>query len=182
MLILNACRRSSYRTPSPTTKDSARSGRSGESSGPTGRKRGRLYERISRPLLPPSSVISAQSKSRDTRSRSMDGRVCVPEPPGEADIQIDLFYDYRTNVTNYLAWSAWLRLNQPPTCYWADDPSFLVAETAAISAICPARSTSSMPATCALQSQTDRKAVGISGRTLINSRARAIPRRPSIRR
>jgi hypothetical protein len=26
--------------------------------------------------------------------------------PGEADIQIDLFYDYRTNVANYLAWSA----------------------------------------------------------------------------
>jgi hypothetical protein len=35
--------------------------------------------------------------------------------PGEAGIQIDLLYDYRTNVTSYLAWSAWLRLNQPPT-------------------------------------------------------------------
>jgi pimeloyl-ACP methyl ester carboxylesterase len=53
--------------------------------------------------------------------------------PGEADIQIDLFYDYRTNVTNYLAWSAWLRLNQLPTLViWGwYDPSFLVAETAA---------------------------------------------------
>ena len=53
--------------------------------------------------------------------------------PGEADIQIDLFYDYRTNVTNYLAWSAWLRLNRPPTLViWGRyDPSFLVAETAA---------------------------------------------------
>jgi pimeloyl-ACP methyl ester carboxylesterase len=30
--------------------------------------------------------------------------------PGEDDIQIDLFYDYRTNVTNYPAWGAWLRL------------------------------------------------------------------------
>ncbi len=63
----------------------------------------------------------------------MDGRVAFLSRPGEADIQIDLFYDYRTNVANYLAWSAWLRLNQPPTlviwgCY---DPSFLVAETAA---------------------------------------------------
>jgi pimeloyl-ACP methyl ester carboxylesterase len=27
--------------------------------------------------------------------------------PGEDDIQIDLFYDYRTNVTNYPAWGAW---------------------------------------------------------------------------
>ena len=53
--------------------------------------------------------------------------------PGEADIQSDLFYDYRTNVTNYLAWSAWLRLHQPPTLViWGRyDPSFLVAETAA---------------------------------------------------
>ena len=33
--------------------------------------------------------------------------------PGEDDIQIDLFYDYRTNVANYPAWGAWLRLHQP---------------------------------------------------------------------
>jgi pimeloyl-ACP methyl ester carboxylesterase len=53
--------------------------------------------------------------------------------PGQANIQVDLFYDYRTNVTNYLAWSTWLRLNQPPTLVvWGRyDPSFLVAETAA---------------------------------------------------
>jgi pimeloyl-ACP methyl ester carboxylesterase len=53
--------------------------------------------------------------------------------PGEADIQTDLFYDYRTNLANYLAWSAWLRLNQPPTLVvWGRyDPSFLVAEAAA---------------------------------------------------
>jgi pimeloyl-ACP methyl ester carboxylesterase len=54
----DACRRSSYRTPSPTTKDSARSGRSGESSGPTGPQTRPVYARISRPLLPPSSVMS----------------------------------------------------------------------------------------------------------------------------
>ena len=40
-------------------KDSARSGRSGESSGPTGPQTRPVYARISRPLLPPSSVISA---------------------------------------------------------------------------------------------------------------------------
>jgi pimeloyl-ACP methyl ester carboxylesterase len=53
--------------------------------------------------------------------------------PGEADIQTDLFYDYRTNVANYLAWSAWLRLNQPPTLVvWGRyDPSFQIEETAA---------------------------------------------------
>jgi pimeloyl-ACP methyl ester carboxylesterase len=53
--------------------------------------------------------------------------------PVEADIQIDLFYDYRTNVANYPAWGVWLRLHQPPTLViWGNyDPSFLVAETAA---------------------------------------------------
>lgn len=33
--------------------------------------------------------------------------------PGQADIQSDLFYDYRTNVTSYPAWQAWLRKSQP---------------------------------------------------------------------
>ena len=33
--------------------------------------------------------------------------------PGEDDIQIDLFYDYRTNVASYPAWGAWLRQHQP---------------------------------------------------------------------
>jgi pimeloyl-ACP methyl ester carboxylesterase len=33
--------------------------------------------------------------------------------PSQADIQSDLFYDYRTNVTSYPAWQAWLRKTQP---------------------------------------------------------------------
>jgi pimeloyl-ACP methyl ester carboxylesterase len=33
--------------------------------------------------------------------------------PGQADIQSDLFYDYRTNVTAYPTWQAWLRKTQP---------------------------------------------------------------------
>ncbi|MGV8918945.1 MAG: alpha/beta fold hydrolase [Pseudomonas sp.] len=53
--------------------------------------------------------------------------------PGEADIQINLFYDYRTNVASYPAWQAWLREHQPPTLVvWGKyDPSFEVAEVAA---------------------------------------------------
>jgi pimeloyl-ACP methyl ester carboxylesterase len=53
--------------------------------------------------------------------------------PGQGDIQLDLFYDYRTNVAAYPAWSAWLRRHQPPTLViWGKyDPSFLVAEAAA---------------------------------------------------
>jgi pimeloyl-ACP methyl ester carboxylesterase len=33
--------------------------------------------------------------------------------PGQADIQSDLFYDYRTNVDAYPQWQAWLREKQP---------------------------------------------------------------------
>ena len=33
--------------------------------------------------------------------------------PGQADIQSDLFYDYRTNVESYSKWQAWMRQNQP---------------------------------------------------------------------
>ena len=33
--------------------------------------------------------------------------------PGQADIQTELFYDYRNNVASYAAWQAWLRKTQP---------------------------------------------------------------------
>src|ERR1700757_2188600 len=33
--------------------------------------------------------------------------------PGQAEIQSDLFYDYRTNVYSYPKWQAWLREKQP---------------------------------------------------------------------
>jgi pimeloyl-ACP methyl ester carboxylesterase len=33
--------------------------------------------------------------------------------PGQADIQSELFYDYRTNVAAYPQWQAWLRERQP---------------------------------------------------------------------
>jgi pimeloyl-ACP methyl ester carboxylesterase len=33
--------------------------------------------------------------------------------PGQADIQSDLFYDYRTNVDAYTKWQAWMREKQP---------------------------------------------------------------------
>jgi pimeloyl-ACP methyl ester carboxylesterase len=33
--------------------------------------------------------------------------------PGQADIQSDLFYDYRTNVEAYAKWQAWMREKQP---------------------------------------------------------------------
>ncbi|MEZ1318821.1 alpha/beta hydrolase [Pseudomonas fluorescens] len=53
--------------------------------------------------------------------------------PGQADIQSDLFYDYRNNVASYPKWQAWLRAHQPPTLVvWGKfDPSFDVAEVEA---------------------------------------------------
>ena len=33
--------------------------------------------------------------------------------PGRADIQSDIFYDYRTNVDAYPKWQAWMRENHP---------------------------------------------------------------------
>jgi pimeloyl-ACP methyl ester carboxylesterase len=53
--------------------------------------------------------------------------------PGEAQIQSDLFYDYRTNVDAYPAWQAWLHSNQPRLLVlWGKyDPSFQEAEAAA---------------------------------------------------
>jgi pimeloyl-ACP methyl ester carboxylesterase len=35
--------------------------------------------------------------------------------PGQADIQTELFYDYRTNVAAYPLWQRWLREHQPRT-------------------------------------------------------------------
>jgi pimeloyl-ACP methyl ester carboxylesterase len=53
--------------------------------------------------------------------------------PGQADIQTDLFYDYRTNVASYPRWQEWLRDTQPPLLVvWGRyDPSFEVAEAEA---------------------------------------------------
>jgi pimeloyl-ACP methyl ester carboxylesterase len=59
--------------------------------------------------------------------------------PGQADIQTELFYDYRNNVASYPAWQAYLRQRQPPTLVlWGKyDPSFAVAGAAAYAADVP---------------------------------------------
>ena len=54
--------------------------------------------------------------------------------PGEADIQSDLFYDYRNNLAAFPAWQTWLRERRPPTLVvWGRyDPVFDIAEIAAL--------------------------------------------------
>ncbi|MFC0507132.1 alpha/beta fold hydrolase [Micromonospora costi] len=53
--------------------------------------------------------------------------------PGQAEIQLDLFYDYRTNVASYARWQEWLRRNRPRLLVvWGRyDTSFEVAEAEA---------------------------------------------------
>lgn len=50
--------------------------------------------------------------------------------PGQADIQTDLFYDYRTNVARYETWQAWMRNAKPRLLVvWGRyDPSFDISE------------------------------------------------------
>jgi pimeloyl-ACP methyl ester carboxylesterase len=50
--------------------------------------------------------------------------------PGQAEIQVELFYDYRTNVAAYPTWQQWLRRNQPRTLVlWGrHDASFQAQE------------------------------------------------------
>ncbi len=53
--------------------------------------------------------------------------------PGQAQIQADLFYDYRTNVASYPAWQEWMRHHRPPMLVtWGKyDPSFALAGASA---------------------------------------------------
>ena len=49
--------------------------------------------------------------------------------PGQADIQLDLFFDYQNNLKSYPKWQQWLRDNKPPLLViWGRyDTSFTVA-------------------------------------------------------
>lgn len=52
--------------------------------------------------------------------------------PGNAEIQLDLFYDYRTNVPLYPAWQAYFREKKPPTLVvWGKNDDIFVAPGAA---------------------------------------------------
>jgi pimeloyl-ACP methyl ester carboxylesterase len=52
--------------------------------------------------------------------------------PGQADIQVELFYDYRHNVSSYPKWQAWMRNTHPRLMVlWGKyDPSFETSEPA----------------------------------------------------
>jgi pimeloyl-ACP methyl ester carboxylesterase len=52
--------------------------------------------------------------------------------PGNAEIQLDLFYDYRTNIPLYPQWQTYFRQHQPPTLVvWGKNDAIFVAAGAA---------------------------------------------------
>jgi pimeloyl-ACP methyl ester carboxylesterase len=47
------------------------------------------------------------------------------ERPGAKQVQLDFFYDYRTNVELYPKWQAWLKTHQPKTIiFWGQGDIF----------------------------------------------------------
>jgi pimeloyl-ACP methyl ester carboxylesterase len=51
--------------------------------------------------------------------------------PGNQEIQLDLFYDYRTNIPLYSAWQAYFRKHQPPTLVlWGKNDKIFVVDGA----------------------------------------------------
>jgi pimeloyl-ACP methyl ester carboxylesterase len=49
--------------------------------------------------------------------------------PGNQEIQLDLFYDYRTNIPLYPEWQAYLRKHQPPTLVvWGKNDHIFVVD------------------------------------------------------
>ncbi len=52
--------------------------------------------------------------------------------PGNQEIQLDLFYDYRTNIPLYPEWQAYFRKHRPPTLVlWGKNDAIFVADGAA---------------------------------------------------
>ena len=48
--------------------------------------------------------------------------------PGNAEIQLDLFYDYRTNIPLYPQWQEYFRNHKPPTLVlWGQNDAIFVA-------------------------------------------------------
>ncbi|WP_295629012.1 alpha/beta hydrolase [uncultured Nitrosomonas sp.] len=51
--------------------------------------------------------------------------------PGNAEIQLDLFYDYRTNIPQYPQWQAYFREYTPPTLVvWGKNDAIFIADGA----------------------------------------------------
>ena len=64
--------------------------------------------------------------------RYLDARSGLLDRAGNQEIQLDLFYDYRTNMPLYPEWQAYFRKHQPPTLVlWGKNDQIFVADGAA---------------------------------------------------
>ncbi len=77
------------------------------------------YEATLRPNLLSLATTRTRHVGNDPQVERYDPDLWTDEfrflsQPGQADIQSDLFYDYRTNVDAYPKWQAWMREKQPP--------------------------------------------------------------------
>lgn len=73
--------------------------------------------------VPDASLVSPDTWTHDQ---------ALLDRPGNQEIQLDLFYDYRTNVPLYPEWQAYFRKHQPPALVlWGKNDEIFVAEGAA---------------------------------------------------
>jgi pimeloyl-ACP methyl ester carboxylesterase len=69
--------------------------------------------------VPDASVVSPDAWTMDQ---------AFLDRPGNQEIQLDLFYDYRTNLPLYPAWQAYFREHRPPTLVvWGKNDEIFVA-------------------------------------------------------
>ena len=84
--------------------------------------------------VPPSSTASSRVHPRAPRPRADQPRQLehgppLPRTPRGAQVQLDLLYDYRTNVELYPQWQAFLRERQPKTLIlWGEKDIFFTPE------------------------------------------------------
>ena len=83
-----------------------------------------------RAALTPDAIRTQYVSGADPAQVSPDGYtldVTYFERPGTDEIQLDLIYDYRTNVALYPAWQAYFRTHQPPLlAVWGKNDGFFL--------------------------------------------------------
>ena len=86
-------------------------------------------------MLPKTTLWQYQTGVKDTTLVSPDARTIdqlLLDRPGNQEIQLDLFYDYRSNIPLYPQWQAYFRKYQPPMLIvWGKNDQIFIAPGAA---------------------------------------------------
>jgi pimeloyl-ACP methyl ester carboxylesterase len=86
-------------------------------------------------MLAKTTLWQYQNGVKDTTLVSPDARTLDQlflDRPGNQEIQLDLFYDYRTNIPLYPQWQAYFRKYQPPMLIvWGKNDEIFIAPGAA---------------------------------------------------